>query len=395
MPGLDGYEVLERDPEESPDGVAARRRDDGVRHDGDAEQAFASGADDYVRQAVSRRGARRADPRPAPRARLRRAPQPARARPRTVVELTQTLASHARLPQTSSSRSSRGSPRSRASIAAASSSSASARDLGYVVAASDDEQLRDLPIDLAKYPEIQQVLEPGATLVIRGRGDHPLLEVVRQTRRRRRLRVARAPAHPLRGTAHGRALPPRAPPGALRRRRAVARSQRSSHATAIALRNARILQYAPRSRRSRTSWRASKPSGAWRSSSATATSSRARPTASSSSTRRAGSSSPTRARARSPATPRRSSPRCTLGEVLPIEEQKRALAARARLPREHLPAGRRRPHPHESTARSVVLSVNFSSVLREEGRRPLHLPRRDRERDRASSSSRRRSSSSA
>jgi PAS domain S-box-containing protein len=33
-----------------------------------------------------------------------------------------------------------------------------AGDVGYVVAASDDEQLRDLPIDLAKYPEIQQVL---------------------------------------------------------------------------------------------------------------------------------------------------------------------------------------------------------------------------------------------
>jgi signal transduction histidine kinase len=31
-------------------------------------------------------------------------------------------------------------------------------DIGYVVAASDDEQLRDLPIDLTKYPEIQQVL---------------------------------------------------------------------------------------------------------------------------------------------------------------------------------------------------------------------------------------------
>src|SRR4029077_17422941 len=32
---------------------------------------------------------------------------------------------------------------------------------GYVVAASDDEQLRDLPIDLAKYPEIKEVLAKG------------------------------------------------------------------------------------------------------------------------------------------------------------------------------------------------------------------------------------------
>jgi PAS domain S-box-containing protein len=53
-------------------------------------------------------------------------------------------------------------------------------DVGYVVAASDDERLRDLRIDLARYPEIQQVLKSGEPLVIRDAETHPLLGLVRQ-----------------------------------------------------------------------------------------------------------------------------------------------------------------------------------------------------------------------
>jgi PAS domain S-box-containing protein len=52
-------------------------------------------------------------------------------------------------------------------------------NIGYVVAASDDEQLRDLPLDLTKYPEIQQVLERSAPLVIEDAATHPLMELVR------------------------------------------------------------------------------------------------------------------------------------------------------------------------------------------------------------------------
>jgi PAS domain S-box-containing protein len=54
-----------------------------------------------------------------------------------------------------------------------------AGDVGYVVAASDDEQLRDLPIDLARYPEIQQVLSSRQPLVVPDVASHPLLELVR------------------------------------------------------------------------------------------------------------------------------------------------------------------------------------------------------------------------
>ena len=55
-----------------------------------------------------------------------------------------------------------------------------APNVGFVVATSDDEQLRDLSIDLGKYPEIRQVLATGRTLIIRDASSHPLLEVVRQ-----------------------------------------------------------------------------------------------------------------------------------------------------------------------------------------------------------------------
>jgi len=54
-----------------------------------------------------------------------------------------------------------------------------AGDIGYVVAASDDEQLRDLPIDLSKYPEIQRVLSSREPLVVPDVATHPLLEIVR------------------------------------------------------------------------------------------------------------------------------------------------------------------------------------------------------------------------
>jgi PAS domain S-box-containing protein len=51
--------------------------------------------------------------------------------------------------------------------------------VGYVVAASDDEQLRDLPIDVTKYPEIQRVISSREPLVIPDIATHPLLEILR------------------------------------------------------------------------------------------------------------------------------------------------------------------------------------------------------------------------
>jgi len=55
------------------------------------------------------------------------------------------------------------------------------RDIGYVVATSDDAEITDLRLNLNKYPEIQHVLNTKKSLVITDAGTHPLLDVVRSS----------------------------------------------------------------------------------------------------------------------------------------------------------------------------------------------------------------------
>jgi PAS domain S-box-containing protein len=114
-------------------------------------------------------------------------------------------------------------------------------DVGYVVAASDDKELRDLPISLDKYPEIQEVMATGEPLVIEDASTHPLLDMVRSD----------MPANGFRSLALLPILFEERPMGVLflRGRRPVALREHElslartvANATAIALRNARILQ---------------------------------------------------------------------------------------------------------------------------------------------------------
>ncbi len=116
-----------------------------------------------------------------------------------------------------------------------------AGDVGYVVAASDDKELRDLPISLAQYPEIQQVMQTGAPLVIEDANTHPLFDIVR----------AGLPQGAFRSLALLPILFEDKPMGVLflRGRQPVALREHElslartvANATAIALRNARILQ---------------------------------------------------------------------------------------------------------------------------------------------------------
>lgn len=53
-------------------------------------------------------------------------------------------------------------------------------DIGYVVVASDDEQLTNLQLDLQKYPEIRQVLRTREMLTIQDASTHPVLDRVRE-----------------------------------------------------------------------------------------------------------------------------------------------------------------------------------------------------------------------
>lgn len=114
-------------------------------------------------------------------------------------------------------------------------------DVGYVVAASDDRELRDLPISLGKYPEIRQVMDTGEPLVIADASSHPLFDVVRRG----------MPAHAFRSLAILPILFEEKPMGVLflRGRQPVALRDHElslartvANATGIALRNARILQ---------------------------------------------------------------------------------------------------------------------------------------------------------
>jgi PAS domain S-box-containing protein len=114
-------------------------------------------------------------------------------------------------------------------------------DVGYVVAASDDRDLRDLPIVLDKYPEIRRVLETGEVLVIEDVSTHPLFEVVR----------ADLPTNTFRSLAIVPIVYEDKPMGVLflRGRQPAALREHElgltrtvANATAIALRNAKILQ---------------------------------------------------------------------------------------------------------------------------------------------------------
>lgn len=114
-------------------------------------------------------------------------------------------------------------------------------DTGYVVAASDDRDLRDLPIVLDKYPEIRRTLETGEVLVIEDAATHPLFEVVRADLPQNSFRsLALVPIvyddKPM-GVLFLRARQP----GTMREHE-LSLARTVANATAIALRNAKILQ---------------------------------------------------------------------------------------------------------------------------------------------------------
>ena len=179
MPAPDGFTVLERmrqNPRLADTPVVVLT---GLDADQEISRVFAAGADDYVHkpfrpaELVARiRGQMRV------REYLDRLNQRERDQ-ETVLELTQTLASTLDIRDilfTVVQRVAAFAKVDRCSIVLFGESG----NVGYVLATSDDAQLRDLPIDLAKYPEIREVLTTGRALVIRDGTEHPLLKVVRQ-----------------------------------------------------------------------------------------------------------------------------------------------------------------------------------------------------------------------
>lgn len=179
MPAPDGFTVLERIRRNSATSDLPVVVLTALESDDEIARVFASGADDYVHkpfrpsELIARiRGQMR----------VREYVDRLNRRERdqeTVLELTQTLASTLDIRDilfTVVQRVAAFAKVDRCSIVLFGESGA----VGYVLATSDDEQLRDLPIELAKYPEIREVLTTGRALVIRDGTEHPLLRVVRQ-----------------------------------------------------------------------------------------------------------------------------------------------------------------------------------------------------------------------
>jgi len=114
-------------------------------------------------------------------------------------------------------------------------------DVGYVVAASDDETLRDLPIDIGKYPEIRQAITNGAPLVIPDITSHPLLIGEGLGGGARELRSVAIVPIVYEGRATGVLFLRARQPFAFGEHE-ISLCQTLSSAMAIALRNARVMQ---------------------------------------------------------------------------------------------------------------------------------------------------------
>jgi PAS domain S-box-containing protein len=117
-----------------------------------------------------------------------------------------------------------------------------AGDVGYVLVASDDSRVRDLPIDLERYPEIQRVLQTRRPLTIDDATSHPMFWEVRahvsSTRFPMLTLVPIGSEESAMGVLFLRASEAR---GSLDERE-VSFCQVVANATAVALRNARVVQ---------------------------------------------------------------------------------------------------------------------------------------------------------
>ncbi|MDY7232304.1 PAS domain S-box protein [Hyalangium rubrum] len=113
---------------------------------------------------------------------------------------------------------------------------------GVIVASSDDPALKDRRIELARYPEIREVARTARPLVVENAPNHPLLEGVQGAVAAQGIHAIAALPMPIRGQVRG-VLLVRA---SGRRRTFTAREidflTTVAHATAIALRNASMIE---------------------------------------------------------------------------------------------------------------------------------------------------------
>ena len=114
---------------------------------------------------------------------------------------------------------------------------------GYVVAASDDATLKDLKIELARYPEIRETVRTNKPVIVEDAPSHPLLEGVKTEVAARGYRTIACLPLAVGGKVLG-VLLVRA--GAHRKAfsmREIDFLATVAHATAVALRNAKLLEH--------------------------------------------------------------------------------------------------------------------------------------------------------
>lgn len=110
---------------------------------------------------------------------------------------------------------------------------------GYIVAASDDESMKNLRIELERYPEIREVVRTKRPVIVEDAPTHPLFEMVREQVAARGIQHVAALPLAIAGEVLGVLLLRRSSdPGAFRRRE-IDLLTTVSHATAVALKNAR------------------------------------------------------------------------------------------------------------------------------------------------------------
>jgi PAS domain S-box-containing protein len=115
------------------------------------------------------------------------------------------------------------------------------RGEGTIIAASDDARLKDHKIDLARYPEVREVLRTGKPVIVEDAPSHPLLEDVKASVAARGIRNLAALPLAVRGLVLGILLLRRSTVGPFNPRE-VEFLTTVAHATAVAFRNVRQLE---------------------------------------------------------------------------------------------------------------------------------------------------------
>jgi len=113
---------------------------------------------------------------------------------------------------------------------------------GIIVAASDDASLKNLPIELSRYPEIREVVRTGKPVILEDAPSHPLLEDVRETVAAANVRNIAALPLSVGGKVLGVLLLRRGAERGAFNPREIEFLTTVAHATAVAFRNVRRLE---------------------------------------------------------------------------------------------------------------------------------------------------------